>query len=114
MENKIEPTFTAKIYLAGDIELIKTACRKYCLNVGLCVTVTPTLFIYTGGEEYGCEVGIINYPRFPSTPHKLQETAIELAALCRDAAFQHSYLVLTPEDTIYNSSRPTAPSSTSK
>ena len=105
MDNIVVDTFTTKIYLSGSIELIKNACREYCLKVGLCVTVTPTLFIYTGGEEYGVEIGLINYPRFPDTGGNILSKATELAKLCRDAAFQWSYLIITPSSTIYNSNR---------
>jgi hypothetical protein len=35
----------------------------------------------------------------------LLKKATELAAKCRDAAFQHSYLIVTPEMSIWNSTR---------
>ena len=105
MENKIEPTYTCKIYLAGDIDIIKQECRKYCLTIGLCITINPTLFIYTGGEEFGVEIGLINYPRFPDTSDSIKSKAIILAQRCRDVACQHSYLIVDPQDTIYNSNR---------
>lgn len=105
MVEKKQPTHTAKIYLCGSLETIKNTCRQYCLKIGLCVTITETLFIYTGGEEYGVEIGLINYPRFPETPESILSKAQELAALCRDAAFQHSYLIVTPSETIWNSTR---------
>jgi hypothetical protein len=104
---KTATTFYAKIYLAGSLETIKNVCREYCKQVGLCVTVSETLFIYTGGEEYGVEIGLLNYPRFPDTDDSIFGRALELAGKCRDAAFQHSYLVITPEDTIWNSTRET-------
>lgn len=100
---KIEPTFYAKIYLAGDIEVIKQICRQYCFETGFCVTVQPTLFIYTGGEEFGVEIGIVNYPRFPDTKQNLLNKAKSLAEKCREGALQMSYLILTPEKTIWNS-----------
>lgn len=102
---RTEKTYTIKIYLSGDIEIIKQACRKYCLEFGLCVTINETLFIYTGGEEYGVEIGLLNYPRFPTTPESLDITALELATECRNAAMQHSYLVVTPAETIWNTTR---------
>lgn len=98
-------TFVVKIYMAGDINIIKQACRKYCMKVGFCVTVTATDYIYTGGEEYGVEIGLLNYPRFPKTKKEIIQKAIELATLCRDEAQQHSWLVVTPEKTIWNSTR---------
>lgn len=104
MENKTENTFWVKIYLSGDIFVIKQICREYCM-VGLCVTIKEVLFIYTGGEEYGVEIGLINYPRFPDTKENILAKAIKLAGMCRDGVFQWSYLILTPEITIYNSKR---------
>lgn len=100
-------TFTVKIYMAGDIEDIKRACREYCFEVGLCVTVTPTTYIYTGGEELGVEIGLLNYPRFPSTMQEVLHNAKELAELCRKKAFQHSYLIVTPNKTIWNTKKET-------
>jgi len=102
---KTVSTFTATIYLSGPIEIIKQTCRKFCLDVGLCVTVKPTVFIYTGGEEYGVEIGLLNYPKFESTPDEILKTAIELANNCREDAAQDSWLIVTPEDTIWDSTR---------
>lgn len=101
---KREPTYQVKCYLAGDIGIIKQECRKYCLEIGF-VTVNPTLFIYTGGEEFGVEIGLINYPRFADTPESILKKAIELAGRCRDAACQHSYLIIDKTETIFNSKR---------
>lgn len=72
---------------------------------GLCVTITATLFIYTGGEEFGVEIGLINYPRFEDSEENILKTAIDLANLCREESAQHSWLILTPETTIWNSLR---------
>lgn len=103
MQKEIK-TFTATIYLSGSIETIKQVCRKYCLR-GLCVTIKPTLFIYTGGEEFGVEIGLLNYPRFEESEDDILQNTIELATKCRDEAMQHSWLIVTPEKTIWNSSR---------
>lgn len=97
-------TFTATIYLSGSIETIKQVCRKYCLK-GLCITIKPTLFIYTGGEEFGVEIGLLNYPRFEDSEDGILQKAIELATQCRDEAMQHSWLIVTAEKTIWNTSR---------
>lgn len=72
---------------------------------GLCVTVTETIFIYTGGEEFGAEIGLLNYPRFPVTEEELFKTAYALAELCRAEAKQNSFLMVTPEKTIWNTLR---------
>lgn len=108
MDNKIEKTYWVKIYLSGSVELIKNACREYCLQIGLCVTVQEVLFIYTGGEEYGVEIGLINYPRFPEDEKAVMSKAVDLADRCRAASFQHSYLILSPDETIWDSIRNTS------
>jgi hypothetical protein len=103
VEQKVK-TYQVKIYLSGSIETIKNICREYCLK-GLCVTINPTLFIYTGGEEYGVEIGLINYPRFKDEEVNILNKAKELAELCRDGSFQHSYLIVDSNETIWNSTR---------
>jgi hypothetical protein len=105
MTQKEVETFTATIYLSGDIDVIKQTCRKYCLQNGLCVTIKPTIFIYTGGEEFGVEIGLLNYPRFEDTNEEIIRKAIELATKCRDDSAQHSWLIVTEKETIWNSTR---------
>lgn len=104
MMNNIVSTFRADIYIGGDIEQAKQVCREFCMK-GLCVTVTPTTFIYTGGEEAGVVVGLINYPRFPSTPTDIIDQATELAGLLRDRLCQHSYSIVTPNQTYWSTLR---------
>lgn len=97
MRTEIVNTWTARIYMSGPIEIAKQIIRQECLRDGLCVTIEPTLFIYTGGEESGFVVGLINYPRFPSCPEEITRRARVLAGLLLDATFQHSALLMTPE-----------------
>lgn len=99
---KTVQTYVVKIYLSGDVDVIKQTCREYCLRVGLCVTITETLFVYTGGEEFGVEIGLLNYPRFPKAQTDINDDAMELADKCRRATFQHSFLVVTPDKTIWD------------
>ena len=91
--------------MAGDINNAKHICSKYCMS-GFCVTVTKTEFIYTGGRERGFIVGILNYPRFPSTPCALLKKAEALAFILIKELYQHSALIETPLETIWISSRP--------
>ena len=102
---KTAPTIRFDIFIGGDINTAKGICRHYCLSVGLCVTVEPVSFIYTGGEEAGIRVGLLNYPRFPSSAAYLEERAMELAELLRSGLAQHSYSVAGPETTIWNTVR---------
>lgn len=97
----IAPTFWAKIFIAGPIEQAKNLLRGECMAHGLCVTIEPTLYIYTGGEEAGYVVGLINYPRFPSTREDLIERAVKIAYYLMSATFQRSCTVQTPLDTYF-------------
>jgi len=91
-------TYWVKLYLSGPLDVIKQECRKECLT-GLCVTVEPTLFIYTGGEETGAVIGLLNYPRFPRTPEEITSIAAKLALQLLEATHQHSVLIVTPDFT---------------
>lgn len=94
---KIEPTFWCRIYMSGPIEIAKQAIRKDCLRAGLCVTIEPTTFIYTGGEETGFVVGLVNYPRFPCEQTELEARARDLMGQLLDATYQNSALLVMPE-----------------
>ena len=96
MEAKSETGWWVSIHIAGDIEQAKQVCREYCHRVGLCVTVAPTTYIYTGGEEAGVTVRLIKYPRFPTTNLQLNDTARELAELLVARLCQHSYTLESP------------------
>jgi hypothetical protein len=67
-------SYEVKIYIAGDITMIKHFCQHHCAE-GACVTVTPTEYVYTGGREAGAIIGLINYPRFPKTPADIDSEA---------------------------------------
>lgn len=93
-------TFWAEIAIAGDYDDARRCCREFC-EVGLCVTVTRTSYTYTGGEQSGVLVRLINYPRFPKTPDEIEKTARELAEYLRSSLCQDSYTVITPEKTTW-------------
>lgn len=99
MKQRSTSTFWARLYLSGPIEVAKQTLRKDCLRAGLCVTITPTTFIYTGGEETGYVVELVNYPRFPSSPAAITERAYHLLQQLMADTFQHSALLMTPEET---------------
>lgn len=98
MNTLTQPTHTVRLYLSGPIEVAKQVCREECLREGLCVTIEPTTFIYTGGEEAGYVVGLLNYPRFPSIPAALTARARDLAVKLLDRTCQHSVLIVTPTE----------------
>lgn len=105
----IQPTYWIKLYLAGPIEVAKQVLRAECLREGLCVTIEPTTYIYTGGEEAGYIVGLLNYPRFPSTPAALNARAEVIAKRLLAETYQHSYLMVTPGVTEWVSLRDSQP-----
>lgn len=105
MRIETAPTFWARIYISGPIEAARQTIREDCLREGLCVTIEPTRFIYTGGEEDGFVVGLVNYPRFPTTDEALTTRARDLAERLLAATFQHSVLIVTPKESVWLSVR---------
>ncbi len=103
---KTAPSFVFAIYMAGDIDQAKQICREYCFKIGLCVTIEPITYIYTGGEESGFRVGLINYPRFPSEPQEIKEKVNHLAMILMEKLCQHSYSFVGPIETVWVSRRP--------
>jgi hypothetical protein len=100
------PTAVVSIYIAGDLDTARTVCREHCLAVGLCVTLEPVEYVYTGGLETGVRVGLINYPRFPTEPAEIMAKAEALALLLIERLHQHSASVVGPETTVWLSRRP--------
>ena len=39
--------------MADDIEVARKVCREFCDEIGWCVTVTRTTYVYRGSEELG-------------------------------------------------------------
>jgi hypothetical protein len=99
------PTFWARIFIAGNLATIKETCQAYCDEVGLCVTVERSHYIYTDGDEHGAAIGLINYPRFPSTPEEIFERAEKLAFRIMDECDQKSFSIMTPAFTRWYNDR---------
>lgn len=95
------PSFPVSIFIAGDLDAARATCRRFCMTVRLCVTVTPTEYIYTGGAESGVIVGLINYPRFPAEPSVIFEKARALALHLMDDLCQRSASLQTPSETVW-------------
>lgn len=72
-------THQLTLWMAGDVATATKVVREYCYAEGACFTITPSKFVYTGGEEDGFAIGLVNYPRFPSTVAELHERARGLA-----------------------------------
>lgn len=98
-------SFPVTIYIAGSYSKAMKIAQQYCDEVGYCVTVNHTYYIYKGGKEEGVEVGLINYPRFPTEPTQIIDHAKALAEKLRVGLDQESYSIQTPHDTIWYSYR---------
>lgn len=98
---KAAETYWVRLYLSGPIEVAKQILREECARQGLCATIEPTHFVYTGGEEAGYVVGLINYPRFPSIPADIKDRAFLIARMLLDKTHQASCSVMTPTDTYF-------------
>jgi hypothetical protein len=93
----LRESYDGPIHTLRDARL---ACQAYVNKVGLCVTFTPTEFIYTHGREPGVLIGLMNCPRFPTTPSKIKERAITLAQILKDALGQQRVSVICTDETI--------------
>ena len=98
-------TYQVKIYIAGPIEVAKQILREECNKEGLCVTIEPTLYIYTQGEEQGYVVGLINYPRFPKSTEEIYQQAKELGSKLLQETYQGSFTIVATDRTEFFSIR---------
>jgi hypothetical protein len=103
--SKTAPSFNVDIHMAGDINAASLLIQKYAIEVGMCITLSPQSFIYTGGREEGFRIGFINYPRFPSKPDEITAKAFALASMLMFELGQHSYSIVTPVETTWVSRR---------
>jgi hypothetical protein len=93
----------AKEHYDGKVhtyEEAKKICQDYCDIVSYCVTLTPTEFIYKDGNEPGFIIGLINYPRFPSTQNDINSKAILIAKTFMHEFNQYRISIQTSNQTI--------------
>ena len=111
---KIKRTFEAKIcvgFREGYTQTMHTLAEvydivgEYCNKNGLCVTVTPTRFIYSKGPgipdgwEDGAFIGLIAYPRFPASKYDIVGTAIDLADVFIEKFKQNRISIIASDQT---------------
>ena len=111
---KIEKTFEATISLGfregyskfvHTLEEVEQICHQFCDEVGLCVTITPTKFVYTrnpsipDGWEDGCFIGLIQYPRFPNSEENILNNALELGKILMEKFEQTKVSVICSDYT---------------
>ena len=109
LQTTIAPTYRAEIYcglrpgykgIQFPISFIYKICQNYCNEIGLCVTVTPTKFIYHNGSEDGAIIGLINYPRFQLSPEDIKDRAVKIAAILKDKCKQYRISIVCDDQTI--------------
>lgn len=103
---KHSTTRIIEVFMAGDVQHAKQVIRTFCQSNLCCVTVTPTTYIYNGGEEAGFVVGVRNYPRFDAGVVALQNLAAAIGVTLRDALAQDSYMIVDHDgETFWGSTR---------
>lgn len=101
------PSWNVAIHMAGDIAHAGQVIQRRAIDEPVCVTLTATSYIYTGGREEGFVVGFIHYPRFPAERlDDITDKACELADVLMRELGQQSYCIVTPERTLWYSRRP--------
>lgn len=98
-------SYQATVFIGGDLDIAKAACRKFCDERGECVTVEPTDYIYTNGSTSGVRVGFINYGRFPRSRRVIFERATSLAKWLLVALNQESVSVVASDKTVWMTTR---------
>lgn len=100
-------TYWAKIYVGGDFSIsdAERISRDYCDEVGLCVTINKTRYLYTNGGCDGVEVGLINYGRFPECDEVIFEHAEVLAMRLVIGLGQESASIVAKDKTVWISYR---------
>lgn len=98
-------SYPVSIFMAGDLAKAEACCQEFCDQWPYCVTVTPTRYVYQDGNEAGFIVGLINYPRFPSTAPEIWQKAEEIGAYLVNRLGQQSYTIQAPDRTVWFSHR---------
>lgn len=99
-------SYPVSLFIGGDYDKAVKSTREYCDKYPWCFTVTKTKYVYTGGEEDGLIIGLINYPRIQWPPHVIRQHAIELGKKLIVDLDQQSFSVQDPHETVWYSWRP--------
>lgn len=99
------PTYNATIYVGGNCWEADTIAQAYCDEVGMCVSLTETVFTYTDGQTDGVAIGFINYGRFPSKPEAIFAHAEALALRLIFGLDQDSASIVATDRTVWLSRR---------
>ena len=100
-------SYEVSVYIGGDflIRDAESVAQSFCDRIGMCVSISKTRFVYTGGACSGVRVGFINYGRFPSTRGDIFRAAVELAEIMVCELGQDSASVVATDRTVWISRR---------
>jgi hypothetical protein len=101
------PTYTATIFIANrlGVRVADAICQAFCDELGECVTVDPTNYIYTGDHAPGVRIGFINYGRFPREPAEILARAEALALRLIEGLRQDGASIVATDRTFWLSKR---------
>lgn len=99
-------SYNVEIHMAGDIREASMFLQQVAARRGMCISIHPQSYIYSGGREEGFLIRFINYPRFPKESEEILKQAEELADWVRDHIGQYSWSITTPDETIWYSEIP--------
>jgi hypothetical protein len=103
-----EESFFAIIYIgskeryegkAHTKKEIEDILKEYCNNNSLCVSLKEIEFIYKDGYEFGFEITLINYPRFPSSKEEITNKAISIAEILKNKLNQYRVSIMCQDKT---------------
>lgn len=86
-------------FLEWDFSSLENFIQNHVNDLGECITITPTRYIYTNGNENGVVIGYINYPRFPKDEAELIKRSLDLAEKLMFKFNQCRVTVTTPNKT---------------
>lgn len=108
-QKHIQKTYKADIYVGlkegydgyvADMDDVLAFVKKICNGFKIGVTLTTTRFVYVDGDEPGIIVGLINYPRFPSTPEEIKDKALRIASVLAEKYKQERVSIVCTDETI--------------
>jgi hypothetical protein len=88
--------YNGKIHTRKEIE---DTLKEYCNNNSICLTLKETEFIHKDGYEFGYEITLINYPRFPSSKEEITNKAINIAEILKNKLNQYRVSIMCQDKT---------------
>lgn len=100
IQKQVCDTEVIDIFTSGSVQEIERICQVFCFDNGLCVSIYPTSFVYTGGKETGAKITLLNYPRFPTeNDWELKDLACRLSKMLLKELHQKSILIVESDQT---------------